>query len=449
LVLALCPLAVASATNHYVDKDANGANNGTSWISAWESFADIVWSSIAPGDTLFISGGSSSKTYSDTLYVGADGAAGHLLVITPGNDPGHDGEVVLDGLGSLSHGVDVENDDYVVVRGFKLRNFTSEGKGAIHVSYVTGSVVEDNEIYITSRAGVFVQESTNITVRRNRMTSPTYVAAQTDGIYSQRNTGNTYEHNHIVISNGHTTGHDDGFQLLEDRDIAVRFNYVEQDNSKLENAQGIYCTNSYGTIVVYGNVVYGPITENSLLTLHLVDKGDAKLLAYNNTLVGGRFGALRMTHAPGSVAKNNIVVATVTNGVGISVSGNTSDYDVDYNIYWGNMAYPGVLNDSGKSWAQWQGYGFEANGRFEDPLLVGAALRDFQLQEGSPAIDNGVALGSPFDVDIDGVSRPQGQGWDIGAYEHTGAPPVDWIFTDGFESGDATVWTTIFPDIPD
>jgi hypothetical protein len=162
-MLALSPLAPAAAANHYVDKDASGANNGTSWSNAWESFGDINWGSVGGGDKILISGGSTSKTYSETLYVGADGVSGNPLVITPGIDPGHDGDVILDGLGSLSHGVDLNGDDYVVVRGLKLRNFTSGGKGAVHVSYVTGSVVEDNEIYITSRAGVFVQESTSIT----------------------------------------------------------------------------------------------------------------------------------------------------------------------------------------------------------------------------------------------------------------------------------------------
>jgi hypothetical protein len=448
-MLALCPLVAASAANHYVDKDAGGANNGTSWSNAWESFGSINWGSVGAGDTIYISGGSSSKTYSETLYVGADGASGNPLVITPGTDPGHGGDVILDGLGSLSHGVDIDGDDYVVVRGLKLRNFTSGGKGAIHVSYVTGSVVEDNEVYITSRAGVFVQESTSITVRRNRMTSPTYVAAQTDGIYSQRNTGNTYEHNHIVISNGHTGGHDDGIQMFTDADMTLRFNYIEQDNTKWENAQGIYCTESSGTILAYGNVVYGPNTYNGLIVLHLIAQGNAKLYAYNNTLVGGKWGALRMNYAPGSVAKNNILVSTETDSVGVSIYGITSDYDIDYNIYWGDTAYPGALNGSGKSWSQWQGYGFEANGGFENPLLVNPSLRDFQVEEGSPAIDNGVALGSTYDIDIVGVSRPQGQGWDIGAYEYTGGQPIDWIFTDGFESGDSAVWSTVFPDIPD
>jgi hypothetical protein len=403
-MLALCPHVAASAANHYVDKDAGGANNGTSWSNAWESFGSINWGSVGAGDTIYISGGSSSKTYSETLYVGADGASGNPLVITPGTDPGHGGDVILDGLGSLSHGVDIDGDDYV---------------------------------------------STSITVRRNRMTSPTYVAAQTDGIYSQRNTGNTYEHNHIVISNGHTGGHDDGIQMFTDADMTLRFNYIEQDNTKWENAQGIYCTESSGTILAYGNVVYGPNTYNGLIVLHLIAQGNAKLYAYNNTLVGGKWGALRMNYAPGSVAKNNILVSTETDSVGVSIYGITSDYDIDYNIYWGDTAYPGALNGSGKSWSQWQGYGFEANGGFENPLLVNPSLRDFQVEEGSPAIDNGVALGSPYDIDIVGVSRPQGQGWDIGAYEYTGGQPIDWIFTDGFESGDSAVWSTVFPDIPD
>jgi hypothetical protein len=155
-----------------------------------------------------------------------------------------------------------------------------------------------------------------------------------------------------------------------------------------------------------------------------------------------------MNYAPGSVAKNNILVATETDGVGVSIYGSTSDYDIDYNIYWGDTAYPGALSGSGKSWSQWQGYGFEVNGRFKDPQLVNPSLRDFQVEESSPAIDNGVALGSPYDIDTEGVSRPQGQDWDIGAYEHAGAPSIDWIFADSFESGNTTVWSSHFPDIP-
>ena len=47
----------ATAADWYVDNGANGANNGTSWTHAWESFSSTNWSVVSPGDTLYISGG--------------------------------------------------------------------------------------------------------------------------------------------------------------------------------------------------------------------------------------------------------------------------------------------------------------------------------------------------------------------------------------------------------
>jgi hypothetical protein len=42
------------------------------------------------------------------------------------------------------------------------------------------------------------------------------------------------------------------------------------------------------------------------------------------------------------------------------------------------------------------------------------------LGSGSVAINAGIDAGSPFNVDILGISRPQGSAWDIGAYKYTG-----------------------------
>lgn len=52
-----------------------------------------------------------------------------------------------------------------------------------------------------------------------------------------------------------------------------------------------------------------------------------------------------------------------------------------------------------------------------DPLFVDIGEDDFRLQRNSPAIDAGEPL-PEVDVDYDGVSRPQGAGWDIGAFEY-------------------------------
>ncbi len=53
-----------------------------------------------------------------------------------------------------------------------------------------------------------------------------------------------------------------------------------------------------------------------------------------------------------------------------------------------------------------------------NPLFVNAAAGNFHLQSGSPAINVGsTAVGVVTAVDHDGVSRPQGGGYDIGVYE--------------------------------
>jgi len=71
-----------------------------------------------------------------------------------------------------------------------------------------------------------------------------------------------------------------------------------------------------------------------------------------------------------------------------------------------------------------------------DPLFVDASNNDFHLQSTSPAIDAGTSSGVIQEVfdrfeqlygidirkDIEGRTRPQGLGWDIGAYEYTLLP---------------------------
>lgn len=69
-----------------------------------------------------------------------------------------------------------------------------------------------------------------------------------------------------------------------------------------------------------------------------------------------------------------------------------------------------------------------------DPQFVNASAGNFALQSGSPAIDTGgvddvyatfeSTYGLSIAKDLAGVSRPQGTGWDIGAYEYVaGAVP--------------------------
>jgi len=58
-----------------------------------------------------------------------------------------------------------------------------------------------------------------------------------------------------------------------------------------------------------------------------------------------------------------------------------------------------------------------SNNLLINPLFVNPGSGNFSLQSGSPAIDAGVIL-TEVASDIAGTPRPQGTGYDIGAFEY-------------------------------
>jgi hypothetical protein len=116
---------------------------------------------------------------------------------------------------------------------------------------------------------------------------------------------------------------------------------------------------------------------------------------------------------PGNYAWNNTLYG---NGVG---HGGECCYeaifnvgsDVRNNILYGN-AINGIYNSGGTT-----GYNL-----FSNPAFVDAPSGNFHLLAGSPAIDTGQTL-TTVKTDFDGVPRPQGNGYDIGAYEYGGSTP--------------------------
>lgn len=404
------------SANHYVDKNANGLNNGSNWTNAWKSFSSINWGVVNPGDNIYISGGTTSKTYYETLTVTKSGTSGNRITILAGIESGHNGTVIIDGQGTRSYGVLINGASYIAVKNITLQKST---QGLIQIKYSNYSFINNCRMFVYGRAGVFVQNSNNTEIRYCHIETGTYVNCQTDGIYSQNTTNNIYDHNYIVVYNAEPTGHDDCIQSFKDNNLTVHSNYFEQNNNKTCNAQGLYATTPTGGVFkFYNNIVnLGYAQSNGMSYRKLTGTGTVQIIG--NTLYGKRaYSLLYVTETSDPIIKNNIIYSEGNACTARIMNWSGTKSNIDYNLlYVPHSTKIYYFNGSSQTWSQWRALGFDSHGKNADPKFVNISGEDFSLQSSSPSIDAGLTYSSPYNVDFDNVSRPQGLKFDLGAYE--------------------------------
>ncbi len=98
---------------------------------------------------------------------------------------------------------------------------------------------------------------------------------------------------------------------------------------------------------------------------------------------------------------NQLVNCIITNVDSLSTGDNTLNFEYQYSDFFNNGFT--MLSGSGNI--------------STDPLFMDASSGDYLLQKTSPCIDSGTSQNAPL-VDFEGVSRPQGAGFDMGIYEY-------------------------------
>lgn len=133
----------------------------------------------------------------------------------------------------------------------------------------------------------------------------------------------------------------------------------------------------------------------------------------NNTCVGGGIQASNNI-AGGFTMRNNIVY--VNGAVVLSMATQTAA-SINRNLLYraGGSTSLVFYDGAARTWAEWQGFGFDAQGVNADPLFVSAGTGNYALQAGSPAVDLGTS--APDTVDFLGHAVPQGNAPDLGALE--------------------------------
>lgn len=509
LCLAVIGVSQAWSANWYVDKAvAGGLNNGNSWANAWSSFSSVVWgaSGVKAGDTLFISGGSTSKTYTETWTVGASGtAASPIRIALDAANSVHNGLVIFDFNASGDSGTataitcsrnyvtfdgNVNGECHLVIAN--LRNILNRSVGiGIYGSPVTGVVIDhvastncNNPLKLIYASGVIVRNCQLMQVRG-------------DAAIAMAGSGGSWDSNLVVSNNvellfnsarpaGSVNAYvgPDGIQCgsgmtIQGNKFKVMATsvYTSDQHTDTIQATGNYLKVYGNEFVNVGDSVFDfdcyananphdvwiynnlfRITDNvdtypEYFRFYASFNSCASIVNFkilNNTFVDNNF-QYRVVRfdmfnanptASGNEIKNNIFyncgggnasapVIYVQNSTGFGAD----SFAIDGNVYYqaGATPYVSYLGTSYTA-ANWVST-HEPNGKAAAPRFVSytafANANDFHLQStDTVAKDAGLTLASYFSTDRDGVIRPQGTAWDIGAYEYgsgggsTNLPPV-------------------------
>jgi hypothetical protein len=475
LLLFQCS-TITYSSNYYVDKNAKGENNGTSWANAWISFAAIDWDSINPGDIIYISGGVDSSVYQEQFVVNASGTAGKYITIRNSYDARHNGKVIIEDpkTNSFDGCIYLSNRDYIYLKGIETR----KGIRALYLytkcDYVTiDSCIFKNWYPNNSTGGLKIegndnfpdaQNCTNITIKNCQIVSlPIYNTNSTDALYGQ-GVFKLRIHNNFIHQRNQSTNnmHVDCIQLYRTADVRIWNNVCIVDSGVTGHGMilGVESrANQIDTMIVYNNYIYA---GGHLLTggNPYINAGYCRWYGQNdhplsywihNTLVTANGGESPLVMEYMAYFKNNIIAQYGTNGKDPSSFGGTALSTVtstdpgwctgcnppclvtrcNNNLMWrewGDISFTGQFSGLSKigtpaGWSEWLSYG--GSGVNKNPQFVNNVrkMKGYVLDSKSPARNAGEDLsefikskGLPW-TDIEG--SPKDNSPDIGAYEFT------------------------------
>jgi hypothetical protein len=419
LLLAIAP-GVGATT--YVVAAANGSddNPGTEaepWATLQKAAATVV-----AGDTVEIRAGNYAGMNLE-LKSGAPGTP-----ITFRNFAGE--EPVVDAEGPQANvAINVDSCSHVVIEGLRVAAASNYGFRVVGGGFVT---LRGNVVQGALRSGVFAGVVDDLLVEDNLVVD----SVEDAGV--QLST----EGDRVVVRRNVLLGNAGGIRFTAEsglgetglfRDSLVEANRVKPKDGTPAAAltlggfqNGAVRNNLFydvprAGIVVWKDVAAGASTGNLFVhnTVVLTDTGDwAMYLLEGST---------------GNVLRNNVLYnANTSTSFGTLLAGNDSltGLDSDRNAVVDRFGTTDGMVDTVLSLAQWRSQtGQDLSSILADAqdLFVSPDTDDYRLRAGSPAIDTGESRIEVTD-DIDGLPRPEGNGWDIGAYEFR-----DRVFADGFE----------------
>jgi len=412
MLLAVGMISSAPAAHWYVRPTQQGSNNGSDWLNAW-TLSTVNWSTVQPGDTLWLAGGD----YESVLSPGRNGSKGGPITIMrvrstnaePVSAAGWDPS--FDSLVTIPSGWSLAGRSFITIDGQIRYGIRVPSGGGRAISFHNGSTTVSDSIQLK-----------NIEVA-----GPGFRAMGANQLLYAANyngSGNTTIRN-LLIS--HCSFHD----------AVMLITLAAVTNGVIEHCE-LYNCSSGDLAAWHPDVVYFYPSTNIIFRYNMVSNtvaealwfdygGSREIFFYGNTLNKGAQGTgfcigTKSTYSWGPMyIYNNTFIGYDAGGVllrGVSDPKTT----VQNNIFWNSVnacQIGGAVNSDYNAYSGSIPSGETHSLSSSVNPFVSSATGDFRLVPGAWVANRGIALERDGFLDRDPLGSPRGADglWDIGAFE--------------------------------
>ncbi len=427
VALNLCLVTTAHAADYYVATTGNDSNAGSE-AAPFRTIAYAV-SKMVAGDTTYVKGGTYNEGKISFKRSGTESAPIKLLNAS-GESPVIEASPHNSGVGIsiINAGGVNKSIGWIIIEGFEITKF---------------------------QHAILYRSAHDITIRRNWIHDISGRPDNLENLHSQGITGS-------------------GLRVVVDRNRVERvgnFGGCINDPTHCNKDHGIYSNGSDYVItnnIFSNNLCQGVQVNGSPSSAYNPEKfagpefsGAANWFIANNTFAYSNscpgvvlWGELASNaQIINNIFYENGIVKDTSKAQGVYFTGDAKGAKIRHNIFYasgtgstkpidGNTNNKGAEPVEGVNYEQSGNFFNTANPNFEGAGATLSGVPNFKLQTGSPAIDKGQSL-SQVTWDHQGIKRPAGAGFEIGAYEfcppstvcEQGSPPPSPTGSGGFILG--------------